>query len=326
MKSTRRSVLAGTAAVLAAPLARPVRAQSALTLKMAHIYPPGNVWTDAAEAFGKAVESRSNGQVRMQIAHSASTGDYPQAIEGLKIGTNDIVLQSIGTLDRYNILPGVEAFPYLLRDVDHFRKVYYGPVGAEFIEEVAKKTGFRLVGAGYRGARWLTTNKPVSKPDDIKGLKLRTPPLKMYRMTWELLGASPVPMGMAELFTSMQQGVVDGQENPLETVDSLKFFEVQKYAVDTRHIIGAMTFIFSDARVRRLPADVQKLLREEGDKAMLATTERMVGMEAGLRTKLQKAGMTINDIDRAELQRRVEPIGKEFPDLVPWVSKFRQAT
>jgi TRAP-type C4-dicarboxylate transport system substrate-binding protein len=133
-------------------------------------------------------------------------------------------------------------------------------------------------------------------------------------------------MGVAELFTSMQQGVVDGQENPLEIVDSLKFYEVQKFAIDTRHIIGAMTWILSDARLKRLPGDVQKLLREEGDKAMLAATDRMIGMEGQLRTKLQSAGMKINDIDRAELARRVEPIGKEFPDLVPWVAKFRQTT
>ncbi|MET0508285.1 MAG: TRAP transporter substrate-binding protein [Burkholderiaceae bacterium] len=326
MKPMRRTVVAGAAAMVSIPLARPLAAQSALVLKMAHIYPPGNIWTETAEAYAKAVESRSNGQVRIQIAHSGATGDWPQSIEGLKIGTNDIVLQSIGTLDRYNILPGVEAFPYLLRDVEHFKKVYYGSAGAEFFEEIAKKTSFRLIGAGYRGARWLTTNKPVSKPDDIKGLKLRTPPLKMYRMTWELLGASPVPMGVAELFTSMQQGVVDGQENPLEIVDSLKFYEVQKFAIDTRHIIGAMTWILSDARVKRLPGDVQKLLREEGDKVMLAATDRMIGMEGQLRTKLQSAGMKINDIDRAELARRVEPIGKEFPDLVPWVAKFRQTT
>lgn len=293
------------------------------TLKMAHIYTPGNIWYETAEAYAKAVEEKSGGKVKIQIAHSGSTGDWPASIEALKIGTNDIVLQSIGTLDRYNILPGIEAYPYLLRDVDHFKKVYYGPVGAEFMEEVAKKTSFRIIGAGYRGARWLTSNKPVAKLDDLKGLKLRVPPLKMYRMTWEYLGASPVPMGVAELFTSMQQGVVDGQENPLEIVESNKFYEVQKYAIDTRHVIGAMTWIFSDARFRKLPPDVQKLLQEEGERAMLAATDRMIGLEGELKTKLEGRGMKFNEVDRDAFRAKLAPMSKEFPDLAPWVEKFQ---
>lgn len=312
------SAAIGFAAATTAPAA-----VAQTTLKMAHIYTPGNIWYETAEAYARAVEEKSGGKVKIQIAHSGSTGDWPASIEALKIGTNDIVLQSIGTLDRYNILPGIEAYPYLLRDVDHFKKVYYGPVGAEFMEEVAKKTSFRIIGAGYRGARWLTSNKPVAKLDDLKGLKLRVPPLKMYRMTWEYLGASPVPMGVAELFTSMQQGVVDGQENPLEIVESNKFYEVQKYAIDTRHVIGAMTWIFSDARFRKLPPDVQKLLQEEGERAMLAATDRMIGLEGELKTKLEGRGMKFNEVDRDAFRAKLTPMSKEFPDLAPWVEKFQ---
>lgn len=328
MNASKRRLLSAAATAAAAgaaslwPAATALAQGQPLVLKMAHIYNPGNIWFETAEAYAKAVEAKSAGRVRIQIAASGSTGDWPASIEGLKIGTNDIVLQSIGTLDRYNILPGLEAFPYLVRDVDHFKKVYYGPVGGEFIDEVAKKTTFRIVGAGYRGARWLTSNKPVKSVGDIKGLKLRVPPLKMYRMTWELLGASPVPMGVAELFTSMQQGVVDGQENPLEVIDSMKYNEVQKFAIDTRHVIGAMTWIFSDARYRQLPADVQTLLKDEGERAMLAATDRMVATEAELRKRLEGKGMQFVDIDREALRARLGDMGKEFPDLAPWAARF----
>src|SRR5690606_20298435 len=195
--------------------------------------------------------------------------------------------------------------------------------GAGFMEEVAKKTSFRIIGAGYRGARWLTSNKAVANLDDLKGVKLRVPPLKMYRMTWEYLGASPVPMGVAELFTSMQQGVVDGQENPLEIVESNKFYEVQKYAIDTRHVIGAMTWIFSDARFKKLPPEVQKLLKEEGERVMLEGTERMIAMEGEYRKKLEGLGMKFNGVDNAAFQAKITPMAKEFPDLAPWVEKFQ---
>ncbi|MFP5406581.1 MAG: TRAP transporter substrate-binding protein [Gammaproteobacteria bacterium] len=323
LKSIVRAFGASAAAALLAVLAAPAANAQTTTLKMAHIYTPGNIWYETAETYARAVEEKSGGKVKIQIAHSGATGDWPASIEGLKIGTNDIVLQSIGTLDRYNILPGIEAYPYLLRDVDHFKKVYYGPVGAEFMEEVAKKTSFRIIGAGYRGARWLTSSKPVARVEDLKGLKLRVPPLKMYRMTWEYLGASTVPMGVAELFTSMQQGVVDGQENPLEVVDSMKYYEVQKYAIDTRHVIGAMTWIMSDARFKRLPPDVQKLLKDEGDRAMLDATERMIGLEGDLQKRLQGHGMKFNEVDREAFRAKVAPMSKEFADLAPWVEKFQ---
>lgn len=121
----------------------------------------------------------------------------------------------------------------------------------------------------------------------------------------------------------MQQGVVDGQENPLEVIDSMKFYEVQKYAIDTRHVIGAMTWIMSDARFMRLPADVQKLLKEEGERVMLAATERMIGLEGELKKRLEGHGMKFMSVDNAAFQAKVAPMAKEFPELAPWVQKFQ---
>ena len=292
-------------------------------LKMAHVYVPGNIWYESAEAYAKAVEARSGGKVKIQIAHSGTTGDWPQSIEGLKIGTNDIVLQSVGTLDRYNTLAGIEAYPYLMRDVDQFKKVYFGPVGAALYDDIAKKSGFRIIGAGYRGARHMTNNKKIEKLADLRGVKLRVPGLKMYRMTWEILGASPVPMGPAELFTSMQQGVVDGQENPLEWIESNKYNEVQKYVVETGHILGAMTWIFSEAKFKQLPADVQQMLKEEGEKVMLAYTDRMVKTEDDIKKRLLAKGMTFIKVDTGPWRAALAPLAKEFPEMADWVQKIQ---
>jgi TRAP-type transport system periplasmic protein len=300
-----------------------ISAHAQTVLKMAHIYAPGNIWYEAAESYAKGVEARTAGKVKIQIAHSGSTGDWPASIEALKIGTNDIVLQSVGTLDRYNIIAGIEAYPYLVRDLDHFKRVYYGPMGGQLFDEIAAKTQFRIVGAGYRGARHMSSNKKIEKLDDLRGVKLRVPPLKMYRMTWEVLGASPTPMGVAELFTSMQNGVVDGQENPLEVLDQFKFYEVQKYVIETGHVIGAMTFIFHDAKFKSLPADLQTVLREEGNKAMLAATETMTKLEADLKTKLQGRGMTFIKVDTAAFQAKLKPMAKEFPELSTWVDRIQ---
>lgn len=307
---------------IAAALAVPAAAQE-ITLKMAHIYAPGNIWYETAEDYAKRVEERSGGKVKIDIAHSGSTGDWPQSIEGLLIGTNDIVLQSIGTLDRYDTIAGIEAYPYLIRDLDHFKKVYYGDLGGELFDEIADKTGFRIIGAGYRGARHMSSNVRVESLDDLKGVKLRVPPLKMYRLTWEYLGASPVPMGVAELFTSLQQGVVDGQENPLEVIQGEKFFEVQDYVIETAHVRGAMTFIFSQNRFDSLPDDVQTILKEEGEAVMLDATDRMVSLEDELKKELKGKGMEFLTVDRGAFQEKLEPMSEDFPELADWVKRIQ---
>ncbi len=317
-----RLALRGLAALAALALCASAPAQT-ITLKMAHIYAPGNIWYETAEAYGKAVAEKSGGKVKIDIAHSGSTGDWPKSIEALKIGTNDIVLQSVGTLDRYNTIAGIEAYPYLVRDVEHFKRVYYGPMGRELYDEIAQKTQFRIIGAGYRGARQLSSNKMVRNVGELKGLKLRVPPLKMYRATWEYLGASPVPMGVAELFTSLQQGVVDGQENPLEVIEGQKFNEVQKYVIETGHVIGAMTWIFSEQRFKSLPPDVQKVLLEQGNATMLAATDRMVTLEGEIKKRLEGKGMQFVKVDTAPFREKLVPMTKDFPELAGWVQKIQ---
>src|SRR5690625_837769 len=157
----KRYAITALAAVALSITAMPASAEfEERVLHAAYVYPPGTIWHDTTARFAEAVAERTGGKVTFQIAHSGMTGSWEHLIEGLQIGTNDIVLESIGTLDRYDPLPGVEAFPYLVRDLDHFNAIYYGEVGAAFMDEVSKRTGFRIIGAGYRGARKLSAHRP----------------------------------------------------------------------------------------------------------------------------------------------------------------------
>ncbi|SME89910.1 tripartite ATP-independent transporter solute receptor, DctP family [Tistlia consotensis] len=327
----RRTLLLGTLALpLTLPLARavvrPARAEiDEMTLQVAHIYDPGNLWYEATQRYLDAVTKATGGKVKFNVAASGTTGTWQESIEALPLGTNDIVIQSVGTLDRYDPLPGIEAFPYLIRDLDHFKKVYYGPIGGELYGDIEKKTGFKIVGAGYRGARKLSANRKVVTLDDLKGLKLRVPPLKMYKRTWELLGASPVPMPFLEVFTALQQGVIDGQENPLEVIESKKLDEVQKYVMATDHVIGAMTFIFDSKRFASFPPELQKILQEEGEKAMLWATAEMVKQEDSYRQKLKARGMEFVKPDLPAFRKAVAPIKDEFPELKSWVERVQAA-
>lgn len=292
-----------------------------MSLQMAHIYDPGNLWFDVGARFVEGVTARTGGKVTFKVAPSGTTGTWAESIEALQIGTNDVVIQSIGTLDRYDPLPGIEAFPYLVRDLDHFKALYYGPTGKELFDEIAERTGFRIVGAGYRGARKLTSSRPVNSLEELAGLKLRVPPLKMYRRTWELLGASPVPMSFLEVFTSLQQGVIDGQENPIEVIESQRLDEVQKYVIDTDHVIGAMTFIFDVNRFSSFPEELQQIMIEEGEKAMLWGTEQMVAREAEFKTMLIERGMEFISPDLEPFRAAVAPIKEDFPELKEWVER-----
>lgn len=295
-----------------------------MTLQMAHIYNPGNLWYEVSDRFTKAVTERTDGNVTFNIAAGGSTGTWQEAIEQLQIGVNDLTIQSVGTLDRYHPLPGLEAFPYLIRDLSHYKSVYYGPVGKELFAQIEEETGFRIIGAGYRGARHLTANRAIRTLDDLKGLKLRVPPLKMYRRTWELASASPVPLPAVEMFTALQQGVIDGQENPLEVIANRRLDEVQGYVVQTAHVTGAMTFIFDSARFRSFSKEMQRILIEEGEATMLWATEQMVTREGMLRSELEARGMEFIEPDLADFRDAVGPIADEFPALKPWVQRISE--
>ncbi|MFW6077078.1 MAG: TRAP transporter substrate-binding protein [Hyphomicrobiales bacterium] len=291
-------------------------------LQFAHVYPEGNIWAETTQRFADSISERTDGKVTVNIAGGGTTGSWEESIEALQIGTNDAVLESIGTLDRYDPLPGVEAFPYLIRDLDHFRAVYYGPVGEEFSDEVAERTGFKIVGAGYRGARKLSATRAVENLDDLQGLRLRVPPLRMYRRTWELLGASAVPMPAIEIFTALQQGVIEGQENPLELIHSFRFYEVQTHVMHTDHVIGAMTFIFDQANFDTYSPELQEILVEEGRNAMLWATEQMVEREAEYQRMLEEEGITFVSPDLEPFREALVPLREEFPELADWVARF----
>ncbi len=294
-----------------------------VTLNMAHIYNPGDHWGVVAENFKTEVEKQSDGKIKIAISPSGTTGDWPQSIEGLRIGTNDIVLQSVGALDRYGAVAGIEAYPYLIRDMDHFKAFYYGPVGDDLFQAVRDQSGFQLIGAAYRGARHLSGSREAGTLEELKGLKLRVPPLDMYRKTWEYLGASPVPMGFAEVFTSLQHGLIDGQENPLEVILNASLYEVQDYVMETAHVTGAMTLIFDGGRYDKLSAESQALLNEVGRQVMLDATDVMLATEADLKTQLEEKGMTFVAVDKEAFQASMADFGTEFPDLADWVAKVQ---
>nr|PZN85805.1 MAG: TRAP transporter substrate-binding protein DctP [Pseudomonadota bacterium] len=320
----RKPVWCGIVFLFFALAVAPWAAAETLTLKLVHNHAPGTIWQEVAEDYASRVHQRSGGKVKIEVVHADANGVALTA-EDLLAGDHDIMMHPVGALSRYDALAGLEAYPYLIRDIAHFRAVYDGALGKELLTEIGKRTAFHLIGAAYRGTHHLSSNRLVEKIDDLRDLKVRVPELKIFELTWEYLGASPVPMDFSELYEALREEDVMAQESPLKTMRDANLSEVQKYVIETGHILGAMTFILPDDRYWALPEDVRQLLQEEGEAAMRAGTDRMIQMEPRYRKDLETRGMTFIPVNRNAFQAKLAPMAKEFEELTPWIQRIKAA-
>jgi tripartite ATP-independent transporter DctP family solute receptor len=208
----------------------------------------------------------------VRIFPSSSLGDYTQMQEGLQQGTVDVVIESIGTLSRYHPLAGVESMPFLFEDAGHYAEVWNGPVGEEIKQKIADEANFLVLWHMYRGARQLTSSKEVRSIEDLSGLKIRVSPMKERLVTWQVFGASPTPMSWSEVFTALQQGVIEAQENPLATIQSASLQEVQDYLVLTAHMANGFTFQFNAESFESWDEDTQAACARRPTRLRAGTT------------------------------------------------------
>jgi C4-dicarboxylate-binding protein DctP len=194
-------------------------------------------------------------------------------------------------------------------------KVVNSSVGQEIYDRMRTNHGLRVVGTGYLGARHLTTSKVrVEKPSDLEGLKIRTPNIPYRLEAFKAMGAAPTPMAFQELYLALQQGVVDGQENPLQQITSMKFFEVQKYLTLTGHAQNPEMLIINEEKYARLPGSYQEVLLE-GGKVYGDTCRRLFKEEEDqLLDQVKKAGMVVIEPDLAAFREAVKNVPAKFED------------
>lgn len=314
------------ALAVAAGLAAPAAAQTyeSLRLVATTIAPPDNLWSKAGARFAEGVKQRTGGKVVIDMSYSGALGNVRETIEALRFGTVHIVIQEVGQLDTYHKLAGIASYPYLIRDIDHFRKTMYdGNLGQEFHAEIEKLTGYRLIGAGFRGPREMASRREIKTPDDLKGLKLRVPGQKIFLSTWKTLGANPVPMATLEVYTALQQGIIDGCENPLEAHVRSKYYEAVPYVIMSSHVNAYYTFIFDGKAFGKFSPAVQKVLAEEGDKAMRWGTDETLKLIGVYKKQLEEKGAKFVYPDVKAFQAKLEPMKKEFPEFGSWIDKFQ---
>ncbi|MBT2299382.1 TRAP transporter substrate-binding protein [Variovorax paradoxus] len=273
-------------------------AQAPTKLTFGHGAAPGNPRHEAAVKFAEAIKAKTSGRFEIQVAHSAQLGDDAAMITALRSGTLDISANSQGAMA--NVVPEYAALglPFLFTDIQKAWQLLDGPVGEELSKRTAAK-GMVVLGYWDNGIRHVTNNKrPIKTPADIKGLKIRTPPDTMTMDIMQALGADAQQIKFSELYVALQQGVVDGQENPLTNIASAKLYEVQKYLSLTGHKYEANPFVMSKRSWERLsPAD-QKVFTEAAADA--TQMQRKLSKEADekLTTELKAKGVQIDTVDR----------------------------
>jgi tripartite ATP-independent transporter DctP family solute receptor len=189
--------------------------------------------------------------------------------------------------------------PFMFRDFNHWKTFTTSPLFAELAEGYRAKTGGnKVVAITYYGERHVTSNKPVSKPEDMKGLKIRVPDAPLYTMFPRAVGANPTPIAFAEVYLALQNGTVDAQENPLPTIDAKKFYEVQKYIVLTGHITDALLTIVGGPTWNKLSETDRKIFEEVLKEAAARATAQIIEIERNLGAEFTKRGKEVVKVDR----------------------------
>jgi TRAP-type transport system periplasmic protein len=269
--------------------------------------------------FKEIVEEKTNGQIVVETYHSGQLGDDRTMTEALQLGTQEVVIPSTAPLANFVPEFSVFDFPFLFPSEEVADKVLDGEVGQKFLDKLEAQN---LVGLSYweNGFRQVSNSKTaIATAADFKGLKLRTMENDLHLEAFRALGANPTPMAFTELFTAMQQGTVDGQENPFATIYLSKFYEVQSHVSNTNHIYSPFVFLMSKSFYDGLTEEQQQIVKEASVEAGLYERELNREANAQYLADLQTEGVTYTEITpeaHAEMKELVQPVIDKYADKI----------
>ena len=227
-------------------------------------------------------------------------------------GLLDFAQTSASSLEALYKPAVILALPYGYRDDAHFRGVIKSDLGKDLYEDMRRQINVRILTTIFQPASQMTANKPIRSFDDMKGLKLRVPPVAVWQAFWRHAGVSPTPIDFSELYTSLQTGVVDAQENPIVNIFNGKLYEVQKYLILTNHVRTINMFMMSEDTYAKLPDDLRPILFAAGEAAERFINEKWAAQNGEAFEAIKKAGLEVIDIDTAPLSAVAETFYKSY--------------
>ena len=285
-----------------------------IKINFGHPLPPNHPNHLAAEKFAKLAMENSNGRIKVDIYPANQLGNAKQLCEGVMLGSIKMALTSPARVGLFQPEFSILECPYLFRDIQHLKNTLRGEIGKELAEKIEKNRGFKMMAMDWLyGTRHVTTKgKQIKKPEDLKGLLIRTPELPIYVETVRAMGATPAPVNFADLYMALKQGLVDGQENPVATIYTYKFYEAQKYLKLTSHMIRNVIVFTNAGWYNNLPEDIRTILENAMMEATKYNNHLIVNEETDYTEKLKAEGMEIVDSDVDAFRKACSQVHKKF--------------
>ena len=312
-----RSVLRLTAAAMGGiALAYGAPAFAQIEIKLGHVGEPGSLFQKSADEYAKRANAKLGGKAKVVTYGSSQLGGDSEMIQKLKLGTLDMALPSTVMSSQVDLF-GVFEMPYIVKNRQHMGRIEKELFWAKLAPEAEKK-GLKVLAVWENGERHITNSKrPIKAPGDLAGIKLRVPEGKWRVKMFQAYGANPSPMKFSELFTALQTGVMDGQENPFTQIYSAKLQEVQKYLSLSGHVYTPAYLTVGKTKWESLPPDVRKILEDTAKESQAYVYETAAKDDAELLAKLKAGGMQVNDVDKDAFIAASKPIYDEFGKEVP---------
>ncbi len=302
-------------ALVGGGFARESEAAKKLTLKLGHIQTENDFWHLGSLKFKEELEKRSNGDITLNIYPNSTLGGDRDLVEGMQMGTVDFGLIA-GVLGNFEDTIGLLELPYLFDSQEEFNKIIHGPIGQEIADNVLKKSGVRILNWWDRGPRQTTSNKPINKLADLKGLKIRLPEIPAMVISWRAMGANPTPMAWSEVYTGLEQNVIEAQENPIPFIYGGRIHEVQKYIAMTDHKYEYVTIAMSDSRWQSLTDEQRKIITEAANAATAYENQLVLDKTNELLEIMKKEGLQVTHPDKKELAAAARSVHEEFAKTV----------
>ena len=269
-----------------------------ITLKLGHLANEDNIWHKASLKFAEEVAALSEGRIAVEVFPNETLGKEMDVINGMQLGTADMTITG-ESLQNWAPMAALLAVPYAFLSLDDMDKAASGELGDRIEAEIIEKAGVRPIAYFARGPRNLTSNRAITTPDELAGLKMRVPNVPLFLETWAALGASPTPMAFSEVFTSLQNGTIEAQENPLALIKSANFNEVQSHVNLTEHVRSWIYLTISELTWEKLSEADQQAVMEAAARAQAYERELFLADEAALVDDLTAKGMTFVEVDKA---------------------------
>ncbi|WP_042252821.1 TRAP transporter substrate-binding protein [Paracoccus sp. PAMC 22219] len=285
------------AITLAAALTTSTAMAADVTLKLGHLANEENIWHQAALHFAEEVAAGTEGRVEVQVFPNESLGKEIDVINGMQLGTADMTITG-ESLQNWAPKAALLALPYAYRSLEHMDDVAAGEIGDQIEAEIIANADIRPLTYFARGPRNLSANRPITTPAELNGFKLRVPNVPLFVTAWQALGANPTPMAFSEVFTSLQNGTIEGQENPLALFQSGGFYEVQKTVNLTEHVRSWIYLTISENAWNKLSEADQAAVQAAADSTQEFERALFMADEQELVAELEAAGVTFVEVDQ----------------------------